>query len=187
MAASVIACPTAVSTSKVKSLTSSRRGFCALEGNEDAAADARPVFDALEARRVRSPVVVAEVRMHRARRYDQIIVGDFADIGAHAFALRIDRHDLFHQHRGVLAQHAPRPAPSAPSNRRRRQCAAARQLCAPCRRTLRPTNSTQSGGDPLRSVQAGSPRYAGASRRSSPRGSRRGRYGSRLQCRPWCS
>jgi hypothetical protein len=52
-----------------------------LEGNEDAPADLGRVIDCLEAGRIPSPVVVAEVREAGAAGYDQAVVADPAAIG----------------------------------------------------------------------------------------------------------
>ena len=47
-------------------------------GEEHAAADLEGVFDALEARRIAGPGIVAKIRVGRARRHDEVVVWHFS-------------------------------------------------------------------------------------------------------------
>ena len=62
-----------------------------LEGDEDAAPDLERVVDRLEAGGVRRPVVVAEVRVTRARGHDQRVVGERPAVGHQDLARARDR------------------------------------------------------------------------------------------------
>ena len=83
--------------------------FRLLECQQDAAADAGGVLDALEARRHRRPFVMAEIGVRRAGRDDQRVVGDRARSDQDAPPRGIDAGHLRHQHGRVrlLAQDVP--------------------------------------------------------------------------------
>ena len=94
-----------------------------LEGDQNTAADAGRVLDALEARRIGRPFVMAEIGVHGAGRDHQIIVGHVAEIGVQQLFLHIHAADVLHQHRRValLAQDMPdRPGHVGGRKRRRR-------------------------------------------------------------------
>jgi hypothetical protein len=92
-----------------------RRFECA----EDSPPDLRRVVDRLQSGRVRTPVVVAEVRMRRARRDDEVIERQRATPNLDDAARRVDTRDFTEQHRRV-ALPAEDPA-DRPRDIRRRQ------------------------------------------------------------------
>ena len=93
--------------------------FGALECDQNAAANARRIFDALEARRELRPVVMAEIGMRGAGRDHQIVEFDILGIGTQQLLLKIDAAHLFHQHRDVFLR--PQDMPDRPGHVRRRQ------------------------------------------------------------------
>ena len=77
------------------------RQLRALEGEQNAAADARGVFDALQARRELRPFVMAEIRMRGAGRDDELIVGDRGGGRLDLPIGGVDAGDFRHQHGGI--------------------------------------------------------------------------------------
>ena len=105
-----------------KALTRRRVGshLGPLECHEDLAPDQRGIVDAFQARRDACPVVMAEIRMSRARREDEIVELDLAAAPEDAAASRVDADDLVHEHGRLflLAQDRAR----GPGDIGRRQC-----------------------------------------------------------------
>ena len=94
-----------------------------LKRNQDAAANAGGVFDALQARCDVGPFVMAKIGMHRAGRDHQIVVRQVAGIGVNALLRGIDAADIGHQHGGVflrLQDMADRPGDIGRRQRRGR-------------------------------------------------------------------
>ena len=78
-------------------------GFGAFECGEDAAADVERIVERLQSRRVRGPVVVAEIRVGGAGREQQGVVVEGAAVGeAQALVVGLDLRDLAQQHGDVL-------------------------------------------------------------------------------------
>ena len=73
-----------------------------LERQENPAADFERIFETLQARRPRLPVVVPEIAVLRAGRQDQVIVREFAISQPDLARGHVDRRRLFEQHARVL-------------------------------------------------------------------------------------
>ena len=65
-------------------------------------ANLQRVADALQARSILRPIVMAEVRMPGAGGHDQIIVREFAVVRNHDLAFQVDRRGLGKQHLDIL-------------------------------------------------------------------------------------
>jgi len=94
-----------------------------LEREQHPAAHHQRVVERLESGRVRGPFVVAEVRVRRAARQNEIVERHVAGVRAREIRGRIDRRDVGQQHFDVLlfAQHpADRRRDVARRQRRRR-------------------------------------------------------------------
>jgi hypothetical protein len=94
---------------------SRRIGFTlrTLERKQHASANLESIFERLESRRYRPPVIVAEIGVRRTSGDNQVVVGDFAVRQNHDLPLRVYPARLGQQHLGVLL------APQDPSDRRR--------------------------------------------------------------------
>ncbi len=77
------------------------RQLRALKGQQNAAADARRVFDALQARRELRPFVMAEIGMRRAGRDHELIVGDRGGGRLDLPIGGVDAGHFRHQHGGI--------------------------------------------------------------------------------------
>ena len=73
-----------------------------LEPEQDVAADAGGVLDALEPRRHGGPLIVAEIGVGRAGSQHEIVVGNVDGVGVHDALAGVDAANLRHQHGGIL-------------------------------------------------------------------------------------
>src|ERR1039458_1943477 len=78
-----------------------RLALGAFERQQNAAADLRGVFDGLESRRQRRPIVVTEIMMMRAGGQNQRVVWRLSIVQTHAAAFHVDVSHLGHPHARV--------------------------------------------------------------------------------------